>query len=129
MSKALAASLIMFVLFAQGCAMFEAKPPEEVVAAKSQARLDALVAGDFAKAYSFASPTYRKSIPLGSHQKKFAGATAWTDAKVDQVECDVDVCEVRTLVTYRMAQFDVTSTRPFFEKWINIDGKWWIYHK
>lgn len=103
--------------------------PEETVQKRAQERLDALVDGDFAAAYSYATPAYRKGVSLAAHKPKFAGAASWTNAVVNEVVCELDVCDVKTSISYNIPRLKVKNTRPMNERWIRVDGEWWIYHK
>ncbi|HAS22545.1 MAG TPA: hypothetical protein DCR51_05255, partial [Idiomarina loihiensis] len=57
-----------------GCASTTPVASDDQVADRAQKRLDALVEGDFAKAYSYATPGYRQSVSLSAHKPQFAGA-------------------------------------------------------
>lgn len=119
---------ILGVFLLSSCATVPATP-EDAVAIRAQQRLDALIAGDFAKAYSYATPAYRQSVALAAHKPRFAGANMWTKAVVGSVSCEVDVCDVSTLISYTLPQIKFKNTRPMKERWIRVDGQWWIYHK
>lgn len=119
---------ILGVILLSSCATVPATP-EDAVAIRAQQRLDALIAGDFAKAYSYATPAYRKSISLGRHQAKVAGSGMWTSGTVKSVTCKTNVCDVTVLVGYEMVKLDLKNTRPMEQRWIKSDGQWWIYHQ
>lgn len=119
---------LLTLVVVSGCASLQ-RPPEEVVAERAQQRLDALVNHKPKIAYSYASPGYRASVPFEVHHPKIAGSNSWLGAKVKSVECEEDVCTVRTLITYRLHGGKIENTRPMKEKWIKVDGQWWIYHR
>lgn len=121
--------LPLFFAGFSGCAQLM-PPPEEVVRERSQARLNALIDDEVELAYSFSTPSYRSSVPIGAYYANFAGAGAWTKATVSKVECQKDVCDVSVLVTYKLTRLGIAEhTRPLKEKWLNVDGEWWIYTK
>lgn len=121
--------LSVLILAGSGCATMGAKTPEDIVAQRSQARLDALLKGDLEGAWKYTSPTYRQRVTPGAYNANVAGAVNWTAAKVDRVECEEERCEVRYQLTYNLPQLKMENTRPMNEVWIKSDGNWWIYHR
>lgn len=121
---------LVSVLLFSGCATTPSGSKDDgIVKERAQARLNALVAQDFKKAYSFASPGYRAGVSQVSHYPKFAGAANWIEAVVDKVDCVSDSCDVSTSVTYELKRLGLKNTRPMKQQWIKINGQWWIYHK
>ncbi len=112
-----------------GCSTQSSMSDEEIVRKRAQERLNALVAQDYEKAYSYASPGYRAGVSAGAHFPKFAGAGSWTKGIVKEVTCAGDVCDVKTSISYTLLRLNLTNTRPMSQRWIKVDGKWWIYHK
>lgn len=102
---------------------------EQIVQKRAQGRLDALLSKDFEKAYSYASPAYRKSVSLNRHKAKVLGAAMWTKGEVLSVLCEVEYCDVTTKIHYRSPQVRTELPTEMKNRWIKIDGKWWIYHK
>lgn len=108
------------------------KSPEELVMERAQARYDALMQKDeegLEKAFSYTTPSFRGYTTSRQYNAKVAGRGMWNEVKVSSVECEESVCKVKVDLTYQTPQFNIPVTRPFFEKWIEIDGNWWIYHK
>ncbi len=120
---------ISVVFFYVGCATQGSMPNDEYVTKLAQKRLDALIARDFKKAYSFASPGYRATVPRRSHHPKIAGARNWLGANVVKAKCSEDVCDLSTEIKFRIAHLQLESKTYLSERWIKIDGKWWIYHR
>lgn len=99
---------------------------------RAQQRWDALLAGDFEKAYGFYSPGYRSShsrvdfeLAIRSHR------VAWTAAKVQESQCDGDACTVMTKIGYRVGSPvpgvpKWESERRMEERWIRTQGQWWF---
>jgi len=121
-------SLIALVFFV-GCATQTPKTDEEIVQQKAQQRLDALLATDFEKAYSYASPAYRNSVSLNRHKPKVLGAGMWTKGEIQSVTCEIDYCDVVSKIHYRSPQIRAELPTEIRNRWIKIDGKWWIYHR
>ena len=111
-----------------GCG--EPKTPEQIVAERAQARWDALLAGDFETAYSFASPSYRDIVDAVRFQQSLGGHASWLGAKVREVTCREDVCEAMVRLKYRSPlpprmEFETDD----IERWLSEDGEWWIFLK
>jgi len=102
------------------------KTPEEAVAVRAQAYLDALLAQDIDKAYQFTSPGYRELNSLARYRLRIAGIGAWTADEVGEISCQEDVCDVELMVTYRLVRQRMENTRPLNHRWIKSDGNWWI---
>lgn len=121
-------TLLGCVLLATACATVEEpNTPEALVRRLATERLNALRAGDYAKALSYANPSYRLLNGVDQYRSRYGGAENWKGAEVDNVSCDPERCRVRLLITYRMAQLEVENTRPLDELWIAIDGQWYIF--
>lgn len=124
------AAIAVCVALSSGCANVGKKPdlpPQEAVRLRAQAWADALMAGDLQGAYAFTSPNYRQFASAGRYNMHVAGSSNWTSAEVDSVQCDEEVCDVRVMVEYRMAQYNMTNRRPLPYKWLRVEGDWWLY--
>ena len=117
------------VAISTACATHVSMSDEQVVQAKAQERLEALLAQDFEKAYGYASPAYRQSISLNRHKTKVLGAAMWTKGEVLSVICEPEYCDVITKIHYRSPHAAVELPTELKNRWIKIDKKWWIYHK
>lgn len=101
-----------------------------VLKARSEARWEGLISGDFGKAYSFLSPDYRSVVNLQQYQRKFGRALDWRLAHAKDISYDSPtVASVLVEVTYRVgivgSAQPVESTRLMTEKWLYKDGGWW----
>ena len=122
--------LVLLASTLTGCG--EPKTPEQIVAERAQARWDALLAGDFETAYSFASPAYRSIVDAIGFQRRFGGGqVGWLGATVRQVECRDDVCEATVRIKFasllppRMSDLETDD----IERWVLDEGDWWIFLK
>jgi len=123
------ASTVVFVLLA-GCATV-APTAVNIVAERSQARWDALLARDYEAAYSYYSPGFRsKASVVDLEIKMRLQRVRWTAAKYRDDTCTGDTCTVRFDVNY-----EVNSPVPgvsvwkgvdlIEEHWIKTGGEWW----
>jgi uncharacterized protein YceK len=111
-----------------GCAgLMTQATPEEQVRQRAQAWADTLLEGNLKEAWAFTSPAYRQFSGPGQYNVEVAGATRWTAAQVDAVECAEDVCEVSVLVSYEIKRLGMKNTRPLDYKWLKADRDWWLY--
>ena len=70
---------------------------------RAQARWDALLARDYATAYSYYSPGYRSSTTVVDFEiAQRVRRVVWTGGKVQDSSCSGDVCTVNTLTRYRV---------------------------
>ena len=124
---------LFFIVGLTGCSWLDTRPPGERVLSRSQERLDALMARDIEKAYSFASPGYRSSHTTFQYDKKFGGAkTLWTAARAVEADCDdlqtpVERCRVLVEIDYTTRSLGYLETSEMYETWILSDSEWYLY--
>ncbi len=137
------------VLLSAGCSENDGKQPreaadvanvtqptkettEERVARRAQAHMDALIARDWAKAYSYLPPATRQLKPLEIYADKMkSGAIIRTAASVKTVECEEDVCQVTIELSYIyggvVTAFRGEESKSLVkEKWIFSQDDWWL---
>ena len=98
--------------------------PQKMVADLAAARWEALIKGDFAKAYSYLSPGTRDVISLDLYKARTRGGI-WKKANVDSVSCEQDRCKVLIAIEYGYRDIKSLETR-LDENWLRQDGKWWF---
>jgi hypothetical protein len=119
---------VMMAISLAGCASLGLfQTPEERVQHRAQARLDALLAGDIKKAFSFLAPAAREATSWQRWGSKYAGVTQWRAVSVNSVKCDLDRCDVNVSVTYEMFRPRIKNTRAQNEVWIDVNGQWYFY--
>ena len=125
--------LILAVLLSTaGCAVFETRPPEEVVAERAMEQANYLMAGDFEAALEYMTPSFQNGPKAQDYRREKAAAPAWDDASVKWVKCDADdevtKCEVRLLITVlRPPAITVPIQIPLDDTWILVDGNWYQF--
>lgn len=106
---------------------------EEAVRTLAAARWQALIAGDFAKAYAYAAPSYRAINPLAMYRANKQGVSVkWLSANVLKVACELAVCTVQIELESKPItpiRFTGTLQSAVDEKWVLEEGKWWILEK
>lgn len=120
--------MVIAVVSLPGCTSLGLfQTPEERVEQRAQARLDALLAADFKKAFSFLAPATREATTLPHWASQYAGVAQWVAVDVNSVKCEPDRCDVSVSVTYQMVRPRIKNTRLFREVWIDVNGHWYFY--
>ena len=124
---------ILFAVALSGCAGLVGKPQtlEQMVAERAQSRWDALVAGDWQTAYSFATPAYRDLVDVEGFRKRHGGQANWLGASVKEVTCQDDVCEPTVTLKFRSLLPPYTDElhTDYTERWVLEGSDWWIFLK
>ncbi|MBN8558157.1 MAG: hypothetical protein LCH72_05705 [Proteobacteria bacterium] len=113
-----------------GCAAISPKTPEEIVTQRAEARWEALIKGDFDKAWTYTQPAYRAIVKQADYRKSFGVAGQWRGVQVHGVECEAERCKARIRLTTRVLipdfkRQDVVGIVD--ETWVRVDGSWWYY--
>jgi len=99
------------------------------LAERVQARWDAMIAGDYEKAYSFQTPDYRSVFSLQQYRGGFGSAVVWKSARVQSTQYDEShMASVSVAVEYEALVSlagNMRSVRVMAEKWLYSDGVWW----
>ena len=114
-----------------GCAHLSPQTPEQQVQQRATARWQALLAGQYDKAYTYLTPGYRAIVTPEKYRGRIGSAVKWVDAKVNTVSCkESDKCDVQIQLDFqpvmsnrKMASY---STYPQ-ESWVFEDGQWWFF--
>ena len=115
-----------------GCATVAPAPTtDDIIAERAQARWDALLARDYATAYSYYSPGFRSRASATDLEIKIRlQRVRWTAAKYRDHTCTGDTCTVRVDVTYEVnAPVPGVSVwkgvQLIEEHWVRTSGEWW----
>ena len=123
--------VVLLAALLSGCDGFlsDPKTPEEVVAERAQARWEALIAGQWESAYSFASPAYRSMVDVDGFRRRQGGKTLALGSTVRKVECDGEACEAVVRLKFRppVPQIKSVLETDYKERWVLDDGDWWIF--
>lgn len=115
-----------------GCAgLASSAPPEQVVRQLATQRWQALLAGDFDKAYEFATPSYRQIKSAGTYRlQKQAQLVKWISAEVVGAKCDGPKCDLFYKLEFKPMvpmRFDGTLFSGNSEVWVFEGGQWWAF--
>lgn len=114
-----------------GCAAFAPKSPEDLVRERAQARWQALLAGDYERAYQFLSPGSRSVVSLDRFRGRHGNTVTWKSAEVFKVECgQPERCVATITIVYQplLARGSSigSSQTSVDEVWILDSGQWWL---
>lgn len=120
-----------------GCAGVPVVNDAERVSLRAQAHQNALLINDFKEAYTFLSPEYRASRPYRMYLGTKGAAVKRESASIHSVECEDRVCTVLIDLYYRyqgLGGMHIKDSQPSNhrvneEKWVKVDGEWWLYEK
>lgn len=121
------ASLLLVLMVLQGCT--DNRAPEEIVRERSQERLDMLMAKNLEGAFEYMTPGYREITSIELYSLRIGGVVNWTEANVGEVSCEPEICHVKAIVSYKIERLNIMNTRPIDEKWLKLDGEWYLYYK
>lgn len=125
-------ALIVSAVALVGCAQMAALlTSEEAVRLRAQTRWDAVVAGDWGKAYTYSTSAYRDSVDLYGFRRSHDGFVKYKGAEVLAVTCEeAESCKVRIRINFSTAfsheGFGDSST-DIEDVWVKEAGEWWRY--
>lgn len=125
------AVLVLVATTLAGCATSQAAR-DRAIPERAQDRWNALLVGDFERAYSFLSPGYRSSRSVTDYEIDIrTRRVQYTSAEYRGHSCEAAVCIVQMMVGYRIAKPvqgvpEWSSNSIVTERWIELDGAWWF---
>ena len=97
-----------------------------LVTERVNARWDLLIKGDLDGAYKFMSAGSQEAMPLKVYKIKVKPGM-WRAVRIDGMDCDAEICQVRMTLTYDHRLMKGVQT-PFRETWILEKGNaWYVY--
>ena len=82
-----------------------------------------MIKGDREAAYAFLSPASKELVSLASF--KSGVRQGFTEAKVESVTCDGELCQVRLMLKYQPRQMSGPLITPVDESWVLENGQFW----
>ena len=124
---------LLTTLLVSACAALPGLTPQDQVRARATQRWQALLANDYAKAYEFATPSYRALVTPDSYRSRQGAALQRTSAKVFNVDCPTtDKCTARVEVSVKPplgSRYGADVTAPVDESWVLENGQWWLMER
>lgn len=103
------------------------KDPKLIVAARAEARWQALIDVNMKDAYNYISPAGRKVLSLEVFRARIKPGL-WRSAKTNSVTCSEELCEATVLVKYDIRDIKGLEME-MKESWIKEEGNWWYVQK
>ena len=106
-------------------------PCDKALATRVEARWQAMIDKDFAKAYQFTLPSYRETNSLDQFKGRFGEAVTWRAAKVvslqysgtETVRLSIEL-EVEYVPSWGGDK--QTALTQVDETWLSREGSWWL---
>jgi predicted small secreted protein len=122
----LAASLAGCASMSGGGKDLAPEAKQALVSERINARWNALIKGDLDRAYTFMSAGSQEAMPLKLYKEKIKPGM-WRAVKIDSMNCDAEICQVKMTLTYDHKMMKGVQT-PFQETWILEKGNaWYVY--
>ena len=100
----------------------------ELVTKRVNARWDAMIRGDLDAVYALLSPASKATTTL-EHFKRVTRKQGFREAKIEQVDCDVESCKVMLRVTYDHPLMKGIQA-PMVETWVFDKGDaWYVFRE
>ncbi len=115
------------------CASLGRGNPQEQVRQRATERWQALVAGEFSRAYNYNAPGFRAVVTPDGYRNRIGSAVTWLGAEVVRVNCpEANKCMAQVRVDYKpvlIRQKDLKVSTNIDETWLFEDGQWWFFQK
>lgn len=117
------------------CAILEPSKPEDQVRQRATERWQALVKGEFIRAYEYNTPGFKAVVTPDGFRNRFGGAVTWVRAEVIGVNCpDVNKCVSSIKLEFKPALAMSFGTKEpltnyLDETWLREEGQWWFFQK
>lgn len=115
------------------CATLSSDKPEDQVRQRATERWQALVKGEFSRAYTYNTPGFRAVVSPDSYRNRFGGAVVWLGASVVGVNCpETTKCVANLSIEFKPVLGRRNSTNlstGLEETWLLEDGQWWFFQK
>ena len=123
--------LLLCLLTLSACATSPAAR-DKALQQRAQARWDALLAGDYATAYTYLSPGYRSGVTATDFEIGFRSRRVqYLSAEYRDNNCNETACTVRIMLGYKVVRPmegvpEWKSSSVVEERWIYSEGEWWF---
>lgn len=130
------AVLLLMPTLLVGCQTFggaaSSEAMESALRERVESRWDAVLAVDFDKVYTFATPAYRKTYDLRHFHNQYAVQVQRTGAEVREIDFMDDTfttAKVIVMLSFQTTGFGsgvIDGVSRIEETWVRENGKWWF---
>lgn len=114
-----------------GCTSLSSAPPPEQVRQRATERWQALIAGDFKKAYTYNTPGFRAAVTPDGFRGRFGNTGTWLAGDVLDVNCPEEakcIAKLRIDFKYTLSnRYGDKLTSVVEEIWLLEAGQWWVF--
>lgn len=126
-------ALLLATVTLAACASMDKGDPQEQVRQRATQRWQALVAGEFSRAYTYNTPSFRAVVTPDGYRNRFGSALTWLGAEVVRVNCpEADKCIALVRIDYKPLlnyQADSKMSTHVDETWLFKDQQWWFFQQ
>lgn len=119
------------VMILSACASLGGNDPEVQVRQRASERWQALVAGEFTRAYGYSTPSYRAVVSADEFRNRNGGAVKREGSEVVAVKCpETTRCIATIRIDFRPlfgGRFGDKINTHIDETWLLEDGQWWVF--
>ena len=119
------------VVALSACASLDTGTPQTQITKRATERWQALIALDFARAYTYGTPSFRAVVPQDNYRIRFGAGVTWLGAEVMGVECpDTTKCIAKIRIDYKTLlgrNSGAKYSAQVDETWLYDAGQWWIF--
>lgn len=105
--------------------------PQDQVRQRAAERWQALVGGEFSRAYSYNTPSYRAVVSPDGYRNRFGSAVVWVGSEIVDVNCpEATKCLARLRLEYKPLmnrKFAAKLSTYVDETWLFEEGQWWLF--
>ena len=124
---------ICVCLVLAACASVGSGNAPDLVRQRASELWQALVAGEFSRAYTYNTPAYRGVVSPDGYRSRFSNAVVWLGSEVVDVNCpEATRCLVRLRLDVRPLLSRKTSDKIstyIDETWLFSEGQWWYFQE
>lgn len=132
--KSLVALPAALLLLLSGCAALSGKPAQEVVEQRATEQMNAFLAKDYEKAFTYMTPSYQAERKVHGFSADFARLVDLVAFDIRRTECAEERCTLTINRTQKMPAMvmpdldeDFTFTAATKQTWIKVKGQWYHY--
>lgn len=124
------------LLLLSGCASLPGKSAQELVEQRATEQMNAFLALDYDKAYTYMTPNYRAERNIHGFGTDFAGLVDLVAFDIRRADCEQERCTLTVSRTQKLPTMVMPNEEENFtfkvatqQIWIKIKGQWYHYQE
>lgn len=134
--KSLVALPVALLLLLSGCAALSSKPAQEIVEQRATEQMNAFLALDYEKAFTYMTPNYQAERKIHGFGSDFAGLVDLLAFEIRRIDCEEERCTLTVSRTQKLpatvrlpGQDDFPFKTATQQTWIKVKGQWYHYKR